>query len=400
MGSVTQRLPHPHPNRYVGSGKLQEIRERLAMDAVDVVVTDDELAPRQLATLEKELNHKVIDRTSVILDIFAQRASTHEGRIQVELAQYEFMLPRLQTIWEEFDRTGGGIGTRGPGETQLEHDRQRIRTRISQLKREIEHVREHRERVRKRRRQGGMPLVALVGYTNVGKTSLLRALTSASNARASDAPFVTLDPLTRVMELDGGLPVLISDTVGFISKLPHTVVAAFRATLEELSEADLLLHVIDVTDSRAEICADIVRETLKELGLDEKPVLLALNKADAASIGEVLRLHDRFKRESSGPEFEPVVTSAETGEGLGILKAVIERWASARSPWVHVCVPYQRSDLVDLFYRRGHPVRTNYDERGTEIEGNLPTSLVRIFSPFMVADASPAPLPKPNRAAS
>lgn len=394
VGRVTQRLAHPHPKHYVGRGKLEEIKERIALDAIDVVVTDDELAPRMQATLDEELKLKVVDRTAVILDIFAQRARTHEGRIQVELAQYEFTLPRLRTIWEEFDRTGGGIGTRGPGQTQLERDRSRIRRRITQLKREIEQVRQHRQRVRRRRRQGGMPLAALVGYTNVGKTSLLNALTSPSTqrfskaaprspqARTADAPFVTLDPLTRVMEVDGGQQVLVSDTVGFISKLPHALVAAFRATLEELSEADLLLHVVDITDERAEQCADIVRETLGELDLADKPTMLVLNKADNAPIGDVLALLDRIKRGQRENELEPVVTSAETGEGLGILKAGIERWVSSRSPRVHVVIPYERSELVDLFYRRGHPARTGYSERGTEIEGTIPGSLVRVFQPY------------------
>lgn len=380
---IWQRLPHPHPTHYVGKGKLDEVRERVALGAVDVVVADDELPPRVQATLEEELKRRVVDRTAVILDIFAQRARTHEGRIQVELAQYEFMLPRLRSIWSGWERTGGGIGTRGPGETQLESDRRRVRHRITHLRREIDLLRQHRQRVRRRRQLGGLPLVALVGYTNVGKTSLLRELTGESTARAADAPFVTLDPLTRVMDFESGQQVMVSDTVGFISKLPAALIAAFRATLEELDDADLLVHVLDITDPHVETAAAIVRSTLKDLGLDDKPTLLVLNKADAAPLGVVLDLTEEFKR-GGGSELEPIVTSAQTGEGINALKAAIAHWAVGRTPWVRVRIPYERSDLVDLFYRRGHPIHTDYGEAGTEIEGTLPGNLVGRFQPYLL----------------
>lgn len=346
VSNVRQRLPHPHPTHYVGSGKLEEIKERVALDAIDVVVADDELSPRVLATLGEELGRRVIDRSAVILDIFARRARTHEGRIQVELAQYEFLLPRLSAMWSGWERTGGGIGTRGPGETQLESDRRRVRQRITALKREIEQVRHHRERLRRRRQDLALPVVALVGYTNVGKTTLLRALTGSASPAVADAPFVTLDPLTRGMRLAGGREVLVSDTVGFISKLPATLVAAFRATLEELHNADLLVHVIDLADPRAAACATVVRSTLRELGLQEKPLILAMNKADAV-IGGPLEIEaaaeqlcgqaDRTSALGPSPlslsketdRGDAVVVSAHTGMGLERLRACIEGKLSA-----------------------------------------------------------------------
>lgn len=395
VDTLTQRLPKPHPVHYVGAGKLDEIKERAVLNAIDLVVFDDELPPRVSARIEDQLNPgqsedglRVLDRTAVILDIFAQRARTHEGRVQVELAQYQFLLPRLRAWGGGFwSRTGGGIGTRGPGETQLEVERRRVRRRITQLEREIEHLRQHRHRVRRRRRLGGMPLVALVGYTNVGKTSLLNALTGGSGARAADMPFVTLDPMTRVMESENGQPVLVSDTVGFISKLPAALVAAFRATLEELEDADLLLHVVDVSDPRMELCARVVNETLRELGLAEKPFRLVLNKADMVPVGAVLDAKETLETLLPGSSGEPIVTSAQTGEGLSLLQGEIARWADSRTPWVHVRVPYQRSDLVDLFYRRGHPKKTDYGEQGTEIEGTLPATLLGVFEQFRVDGA-------------
>jgi GTP-binding protein HflX len=395
VDTLTQRLARPHPVHYVGAGKLDEIKEKAALNAIDLVVFDDELPPRVSARIEDQLNPgqqedglRVLDRTAVILDIFAQRARTHEGRVQVELAQYQFLLPRLRAWGGGFwSRTGGGIGTRGPGETQLEVERRRVRRRITQLEREIEHLRQHRHRVRKRRRLGGMPLVALVGYTNVGKTSLLNNLTGGTGARAADMPFVTLDPLTRVMESADGQPVLVSDTVGFISKLPAALVAAFRATLEELEDADLLLHVVDVSDPRMELCARVVTQTLHDLGLGDKPVRLVLNKADMVPLGAVLDAKETLEEAVDDGAMEPLVTSAETGEGLPALRSEIERWADSRTPWVHVLLPYQRSDLVDLFYRRGHPKKTDYGEQGTEIEGTLPATLLGVFEQYRVDEA-------------
>lgn len=371
-----QRLPHSDPGHYMGKGKLEEVKERAAVLAVDAVVTDDELSPRVQKTLEDELGRRVIDRTTVILDIFARHARSHEGRVQVELAQYEFMLPRLVGRGTMLSRLGGGIGTRGPGETRLETDRRRVRQRITMLKREIDEIRQHRRRSRERRRQQQLPVVALVGYTNVGKSTLLMALTGAQ-AHAADAPFVTLDPLTRLMTLESGQQVLVSDTVGFIAKLPPTVVAAFRATLEELEEADVLVHVVDITHPRAAECNAIVRQVLADIGLVGKPMITAINKADALAIGGI--------EPEAPPDPDTVVVSARTGLGLEMLRGRIEEQINQGTVWVAACVPYQRMDLVDLFHRRGRPERVEHQAEGTEIEGRLPARYIERFRPYLLA---------------
>lgn len=373
---IWQRLPHSDPVHYVGKGKLEEVKERAAVLAVDAVVTDDELPPRVQKTLEDELGRRVIDRTTVILDIFGRHARSHEGRVQVELAQYEFLLPRLVGRGAMLSRLGGGIGTRGPGETRLETDRRRVRQRITVLKREIDEIRQHRRRSRERRRQQQLPVVALVGYTNVGKSTLLTSLTGAQ-ARAADAPFVTLDPLTRLTTLESGQQVLVSDTVGFIAKLPPTVVAAFRATLEELEEADVLVHVVDITHPRAAECNAIVRQVLADIGLAGKPMITAINKADA--------LATRGIEPEAPPDPETVVVSAQTGLGLETLRERIEEQINQGTVWVAACVPYQRTDLVDLFHRRGRPERVEHRAEGTEIEGRLPARYVERYRPYLLA---------------
>jgi GTP-binding protein HflX len=376
VDQVWQRLGHPDPNHYVGEGKLEEVKERAALAAADVVVIDDELPPRAQKTLEDELNRRVIDRTTLILDIFAQHARSHEGRVQVELAQYEFLLPRLVGRGTMLSRLGGGIGTRGPGETRLEVDRRRVRQRITALKHEIAEIREHRRRSRQRRRQQAMPLVALVGYTNVGKSTLLSALTG-SDAVAANAPFVTLDPLTRLMTLESGQQVLVSDTVGFISKLPPTVVAAFHATLEEVDEADLLIHVVDITDLHAAESNAIVHDILKEIGLHEKPMITAINKADElGDVGDGLE---------PPPDADTVIVSARTGLGLDTLRARIEAKINEGTPWVAALIPYGRTDLVDMFHRRGQPARVTYQPDGTEIEGRLPSRFVERLRPYLLS---------------
>jgi GTPase len=375
IAEMSQRLDHPDPTHYVGKGKLEEIKERIAVDTIDVVVTDDELPPRAQKTLEDELRHRVIDRTTLILDIFAQRAHSHEGRVQVELAQYEFLLPRLVGRGGTLSRLGGGIGTRGPGETRLEIDRRRVRQRITNLKHEIEDIRQQRRLSRERRRSQGLPLVALVGYTNVGKSTLLKALTG-SDAISMNAPFVTLDPLTRLMRLESGQQVLVSDTVGFISKLPTTVVAAFRATLEELDDASVLIHVVDITDPRAAECNAVVHEILKEIGLDGKPMITALNKID--------RLGDLGDLEAT-PDPDTILVSAHTGQGIEELRARIDAKINEETPWVAALVPYDRSELVDFFHRRGQPAKVEYGAEGTEIEGRLPARFVERFRPYLLA---------------
>src|ERR1043166_4662598 len=280
VGRVSQRLEHPDPRTYLGRGKLQEAHE-LAIEAhADLVIVDDELAPNTQRSMEEILGRRIVDRTLLILDIFAQRARTHEGRVQGELARLEYLLPRLTRAWTPLERTGGGVGVRGgPGETQIEIDRRLIRTRISSLKREIEGIRVHRASQRSARERAGVPVVALIGYTNAGKSTLFNQLTKAG-ALAEDKLFATLDPLTRRIMLPGRQEVLLSDTVGFIAKLPTNLVAAFRATLEELESADLLLHVVDVSSERATERAEVVQGVLDDLGVGDRPMLMILNKAD------------------------------------------------------------------------------------------------------------------------
>ncbi len=279
VGRMAQKLGRPSLTYYLGRGKLEELIKLREECNYTVVIFNDELLPRQQRNLEEVLDVKVIDRTALILDIFARRAQTREGQLQVELAQHQYLLPRLAGQWSHLERLGGGIGTRGPGESQLETDRRLIRRRIGRLQTQIEAVRRHRELYRQKRRQSGIPVVALVGYTNAGKSTLLNALSQAS-VLVEDKLFSTLDPVTRRLSLPQGKQLLLTDTVGFIHKLPPSIVAAFRATLEELTEADLLLHVVDITHDDAAEQFQTVQEILAELGLDNKPQLTVLNKMD------------------------------------------------------------------------------------------------------------------------
>ena len=278
VGQITQRSAR-YAHTYVGKGKLEEINELVAETEARVVIFDDELTPTQQRNVESALEVKVIDRTALILDVFGRHARTYEGKLQVELAQHQYLLPRLVGQWSHLERLGGGIGTRGPGETQLETDRRLIRKRIQRITRELEGVRRRRTLQMGRRKSASIPIVSLVGYTNAGKSTLFNAL-SAAKVEAADQLFSTLDPVTRRVRLPSGAPLLLTDTVGFIQKLSPTVVAAFRATLEELSESDLLLHVVDITHPKSSEQADVVETTLRELGLEDKPRLLVLNKMD------------------------------------------------------------------------------------------------------------------------
>ena len=278
VGQITQRSDR-YAHTYVGKGKLEEINELVAETEAGVVIFDDELTPTQQRNVESALEVKVIDRTALILDVFGRHARTYEGKLQVELAQHQYLLPRLVGQWSHLERLGGGIGTRGPGETQLETDRRLIRKRIQKITRDLEGVRRRRTLQMGRRKSASIPIVSLVGYTNAGKSTLFNAL-SAAKVEAADQLFSTLDPVTRRVRLPSGAPLLLTDTVGFIQKLSPTVVAAFRATLEELSESDLLLHVVDITHPKSSEQADVVETTLRELGLEDKPRLLVLNKMD------------------------------------------------------------------------------------------------------------------------
>ena len=278
VGIIRQRAERYTPT-YVGKGKLQELQELLEEERPDVVICDDELTPTQQRNLEAALQYKVIDRTALILDVFGRHARTREGQMQVELAQHQYLLPRLVGQWSHLERLGGGIGTRGPGETQLETDRRLVRRRIQKIQEELDKVRQRRNHYLERRRRAAVPMATLVGYTNAGKSTLFNALSDAG-VPAEDQLFNTLDPVTRRVNLPSGGELLLSDTVGFIQKLSPTVVAAFRATLEELHEADLLLHVIDITHQKAPEQAEVVENTLTDLGLGGKPRLLVINKMD------------------------------------------------------------------------------------------------------------------------
>jgi GTP-binding protein HflX len=304
---VLQERPKPDPSTFIGGGKTKILAASCAEMHVDVVVFDNELTPAQLRQIEKEVGRKIVDRTQLILDIFARRAKTREGKLQVELAQLKYLLPRLVGSSEALSRLGGGIGTRGPGETKLESDRRRIRTRIHSIGEDIELVRRRRAQLRERRHKASVPTVALVGYTNAGKTTLFNALTGAG-AEASNALFVTLDPLVRQLRLPDSRELLVSDTVGFIDRLPHALVAAFRATLEEVAEADLILHVIDAAASDRGRRMDAVRKVLEEVGAIDVPLIDVYNKCDAITADERRRLQD--------PDPSALLISSVTREGL------------------------------------------------------------------------------------
>ncbi|MDP2917663.1 MAG: GTPase HflX [Dehalococcoidia bacterium] len=316
-GKVVQRLPNPHKVHYIGKGKLEELQALKETLKYDLVIVDDELTPLQQENLDETLQVKVIDRVALILDIFARRARTHEGQLQVELAQYEYLLPRLAGRWTHLERLGAGIGTRGPGESQLETDRRLIRRRIDKLKERLETVRKHRMLYREKRRRSGIPIVALVGYTNAGKSTLFNAL-SRSDVMAKDELFSTLDPTTRRLTLPDKNVVLITDTVGFIRKLPPTIVTAFRATLEELTEASLLVHVVDLTSSYAPEQCDTVEDILAKLNLADMPRITALNKIDV-----LLKSEQRWDEKKA---LDYVADRCEVTEPNTVVVSAVKKW--------------------------------------------------------------------------
>ncbi len=390
VGQATQRLERPNPATFIGKGKLEEVALQVEETAADVIIFDDELSPRHQRELEKAFGEdvKLLDRTALILDIFSQHASTREGALQVELAQYEYRLPRLTRAWTHLARqTGGraggamgGVGVRGPGETQLETDRRVIGQRIAHLKRELEDVCVHRGRYRAQRRRQGIPVVAIVGYTNAGKSTLLNALAGA-DVLVEDKLFATLDPTTRRVQLPSGGLALFTDTVGFIQKLPTQLVAAFRATLEEVTEADLLLHIVDVAHAQAGRQAEAVFETLEDIGAAGKPIIGVLNKID--------RLPDPDTALSLVPGFSGGVSiSALTGVGLDGLLARVEEELEGQMVRLEVLIPYDLGELVDLYHRRGLIEREDHTEVGTRIAGRLPRELMGRFSELL-GDVSP-----------
>jgi GTP-binding protein HflX len=370
VGKTVQRRRAPDANTWMGKGKVVELGTAMKAAKADLLVTDDELTPQQQRGLEAALGIRVVDRSAVILDIFARHAQTKEGRVQVELAQLEYLRPRLRGIWKGLSRLGGGIGTRGPGESLLETDRRVVERRLLDLKARLDEVGKQRERSRRSRSREGLYLAALVGYTNAGKSTLMNAL-SGAGVLVADQPFATLDPTTRRVELPGGTVMLLSDTVGFVNKLPPTLVAAFRATLEELSDADLLVHVIDVGHPNLHERMTVVRETLASLGLGDRKSQIVFNKADRLTGGEGAALREALAAEFPGGVF----VSSLTGAGIEQVRARLVEHAASEWKRVKVTVPYSSGALVQRVRERGALHGTAYSEAGIEIDADVPPDL-------------------------
>jgi GTPase len=380
VGEMVQRREQPHPNTYVGPGKVGELRALAQTCDANLIACDDELSARQERTLEEALSLPVVDRTTVILDIFASHAGTAEGKLQVELAQLEYNLARMRGLWSHLERLGGGIGTRGPGETQIETDRRLARDRIAGLRRRLERVKRTRAVQRSERERAAIPTIALVGYTNAGKSTLLNALTHA-DVGVGDRLFHTLDPTIRSLRLSGR-PYLLTDTVGFISKLPHQLIDAFAATLEETRRAELLIHVLDASgpEARGAEMQRAVEQTLAEIGADERPRLLALNKVDLLdqAAREELRLHNP----------EAVLVSGHTSEGLAELGARVEAALQHSLQRVELLVPYaEGGSLAELHELAGEVSRQDTPE-GVRVRALLPARLAARFARFAVASPS------------
>ncbi len=367
VGRITQDRSAPTPKLYFGKGKVDELKASSQRQAANLMISDDPLSPMQERNLGGSLGLKVIDRTALILDIFAQRARTMEGKLQVELAQLSYLLPRLVGQWKHLERLGGGIGTRGPGETQLESDRRMIRHRIQKIRGDLNRVRTHRRLLRDRRKASGLPVAALVGYTNAGKTTLLNQLTGAGHV-AADQLFVTLDPTARLVSRAGHAPFILTDTVGFIRKLPHQLVAAFKATLEQLEEADILVHVVDASHPGLEEQMTAVDRLLAELELSGRPCIVALNKVD--------RLDADVAIEALVNRFDGVAISARTGQGVDPL---LDRVAQALGPRVQrvtLRIPYRDGPALAHCYARGRVLARSDDADGIRLEVELAARLL------------------------
>jgi len=367
VGRVTQERRAPTPKLYFGKGKVDELKASSERQAANLVISDDSLSPIQERNLGGSLGLKVIDRTALILDIFAQRARTMEGKLQVELAQLSYLLPRLVGQWKHLERLGGGIGTRGPGETQLESDRRMIRHRIQKIRGDLNRVRTHRRLLRDRRKASGLPVAALVGYTNAGKTTLLNQLTGAGHV-AADQLFVTLDPTARLVSRAGHAPFILTDTVGFIRKLPHQLVAAFKATLEELEEADVLVHVVDASHPGLEEQMAAVDSLLTQLELTGRPSIVALNKVD--------RLDADVALEALVDRFDGVAISARTGEGVDRLLDRVAQTLGPRVERVTLRIPYQDGTALAHCYGRGRVLARSDDADGIRLEVELAPRLL------------------------
>jgi GTP-binding protein HflX len=392
VGYDYQKLSAPDPKTLLGSGKIADIRDHVRESVANIVIIDAELSPRHQRELERIFGQdvRVLDRTALILDIFAMHANTREGALQVELAQYEYRLPRLTRAWTHLARQAGGgggragsvggVGLRGPGETQLEVDRRAIGRRISHLKEQIEKVRAHRSRYRARRRRAAIPTVALVGYTNAGKSTLLNQL-AGSDVKVANKLFATLDPTTRRVDLPRGREVLLTDTVGFIEKLPTTLVAAFRATLEEINHADLLLHVVDITHANAAAQAASVRETLTEIDAIHIPMVTALNKIDL--------LTDPSHAFARIDDFERAVPiSAAKGDGVDDLLVVIEQELFESMAETRVRLPYKAGRLISLFHEQGLIEHLEHNEKAVIIEGRLPSRILPQYARYEIVEES------------
>ena len=364
VGRIIQNREAVHPGTYVGKGKIEEIRALLLMTDANGVVCDDELSPAQMNNLERELECKVMDRTLLILDIFAGRATTSEGKIQVELAQLRYRAARLVGLRESLSRLGGGIGTRGPGEKKLETDRRLIRTRISALKADLVQVERHREVLRSGRNRNQLKTAAIVGYTNAGKSTLLNTLTGAE-VLSEDKLFATLDPTTRMLELEDHQQLFLTDTVGFIRKLPHHLVEAFKSTLEEACYADYILHVVDAANPQAEMQMHVVYDTLRELGADKKPVITLFNKQDDPEAADLRDLRaDHTLR-----------ISAKTGAGLPKLKALLARLLSDGMVYIERLFSYDQAGCIQMIRKFGQLIQEDYTESGIAVKARVPREI-------------------------
>ena len=390
VGQVTQSLNKPNVKTFIGPGKVEEIHALVDELDADIILFDEELSPRHQRELENifGLEIRVIDRTALILDIFAQHADTSEGALQVELAQYEYRLPRLTRYWTHLARQSGGgggraggvggVGLRGPGETQLEVDRREIRRRIEYLKNQLDKVRVHRNQYRTRRKKSHIPIVALVGYTNAGKSTLLNQL-SNSDVYVANQLFATLDPTTRRVELKGGQLALFSDTVGFIQKLPTTLIAAFRATLEEITQADLLIHVVDITHPNAQAQAEAVYETLETIGAGNIPVLTAINKVDQLTDPENAKMNLENYPNS-------IAISAKNGYGIDDLLLKVNETLYEAYTAITVKLPYDQGNLIALMHEMGQIDREEHIPGGVKIQGRIPVRLLARYIPWKSED--------------
>lgn len=362
VGTLIQKRENIHPGTYVGTGKVFELEELIEQTGATGIVCDDELSPAQLKNLEEALKTKVMDRTLIILDIFAARASTSEGKIQVELAQLKYRLSRLSGLGRSLSRLGGGIGTRGPGEKKLEMDRRLINSRVAQLNRELKEVQRHCEVNRQQRKRSGLPVVAVVGYTNAGKSTLLNHLTNAE-VLEEDKLFATLDPTTRILELTNNQKVLMTDTVGFIRKLPHHLIDAFRSTLEEAKYADIILHVVDASNPQMDKQMYIVYDTLRNLEVEGKKIITAFNKTDR--IGQPEPLHD-FRAERT------VHISAKYGDGLEDLKNILEEILREEKDFLECTIPYRDAGVIQKIREKGELLSEEYREDGIFVRAWVP----------------------------